>query len=45
MRKVKVGQPQDREIVITEGLQAGEQVVATGQLGLSKGATVQVQPR
>ena len=45
VRKVKVGQIQDREIVITEGLQAGEQVVATGQLGLSKGATVQVQAR
>lgn len=45
VRKVRVGQLQNREIVITEGLQAGERVVATGQLGLSKGATVQAQPR
>ena len=42
VRKIKVGQLQGREIVVTEGLQAGEQVVSTGQLGLSKGAAVQV---
>ena len=43
VRKVRVGQLQDREIVITEGLEAGERVVATGQLGLSKGAAVHIK--
>ena len=42
VRKVKVGQLQLRDIVITDGLKVGERVVATGQLGLSKGAAVQV---
>jgi len=43
VRNVKFGQLQGREIVITEGLSAGEQVVVTGQLGLSKGAKVVVK--
>ncbi|MEI6034260.1 MAG: efflux RND transporter periplasmic adaptor subunit [Verrucomicrobiae bacterium] len=42
IRNIKIGQLQDQDIVITEGLLAGERVVVTGQLGLSKGATVVV---
>jgi multidrug efflux system membrane fusion protein len=44
VRNVKAGQLQGREIVISEGLAAGEQVVVTGQLGLSKGASVRIVP-
>jgi len=44
-RSVTTGQLQGREIVIAEGLQPGEQVVVTGQLGLSKGALVKPQTR
>ena len=44
VRNVKIGQLQGREIVVSEGLAAGEQVVVTGQLGLSKGASVRIVP-
>jgi multidrug efflux system membrane fusion protein len=44
VRSVKAGQLQNRQIVITEGLAAGEKVVVTGQLGLSNGAVVAEQP-
>jgi len=40
VRAVKTGQLQGRNIVISEGVRAGEQVVVTGQLGLSNGAAV-----
>lgn len=43
VRTVKTGQLQGRNIVISEGLQAGERVVVTGQLGLSNGAAVRIQ--
>jgi multidrug efflux system membrane fusion protein len=44
-RAVKVGQRQDDLVVINEGLKAGEQVVVTGQLGVTPGGKVRlVQP-
>jgi len=39
---VKVGPRVDQEMVIEEGLQAGETVVTEGQLRLQPGSTVQV---
>ncbi|MEI6073018.1 MAG: efflux RND transporter periplasmic adaptor subunit [Verrucomicrobiae bacterium] len=43
VRAVKTGQLQGHNIVISEGVQAGEKVVVTGQLGLSNGAAVRPQ--
>ncbi len=42
IKNVKVGQKQGDQIVVTEGLSAGETVVVTGQLGLSPGAKIKV---
>ena len=39
-RPVKPGQRQGDDIVVTEGLKAGETVVVTGQIGLAPGAVV-----
>jgi multidrug efflux system membrane fusion protein len=41
-RPVKVGQRQDDLVMIDEGLKAGEQVVVTGQLGVTPGGKVRV---
>ena len=41
-RQVKVGQRQDDLVMIDEGLKAGEQVVVTGQLGVTPGGKVRV---
>jgi multidrug efflux system membrane fusion protein len=41
MRPVKVGPRVDLDLVIDEGIQAGETVVTDGQLRLQEGATVQ----
>jgi len=43
LRQVKPGQPQGDLVVITEGVQAGEMVVTSGQLQLSPG--MKVNPR
>jgi multidrug efflux system membrane fusion protein len=40
LRLVKPGQRQEEEVVISEGLAAGETVVVTGQIALSPGAAV-----
>jgi len=37
---VKVGEPQDENIVIESGLEAGDKVVVKGQVGLTDGKTV-----
>ena len=42
LRQVKVGQRQDDLVMIDEGLKAGEQVVVTGQLGVTPGGKVRV---
>jgi len=42
LRPVKVGQRQDDLVVIDEGLKAGEQVVVTGQLGVTPAGKVRV---
>jgi len=42
LRQVKVGQRQDDLVTIDEGLKAGEQVVVTGQLGVTPGGKVRV---
>jgi membrane fusion protein, multidrug efflux system len=42
LRPVKAGQKQGDQVVISEGLQAGETVVVTGQLFLAPGAKVTV---
>jgi len=42
LRPVKVGQRQDNLVVIDEGLKAGEQVVVTGQLGVTPAGKVRV---
>jgi multidrug efflux system membrane fusion protein len=42
-RRVKVGRRLPREIVIEEGLQAGERVVTDGQLRLVPGARVEIK--
>jgi multidrug efflux system membrane fusion protein len=44
LRQVKAGQRQGDEVVIEEGLAAGDRVVLTGQLMLYPGAPVQVVP-
>jgi multidrug efflux system membrane fusion protein len=43
LRKVKPGQPQGDLTVITDGVQAGEMVVVSGQLQLAPGAKVVVK--
>ena len=43
LRQVKPGQPQGDLTVITEGVQAGEMVVVSGQLQLAPGAKVVVK--
>jgi multidrug efflux system membrane fusion protein len=43
LRQVKPGQPQGDLTVITEGVQAGEVVVVSGQLQLAPGAKVVVK--
>ncbi len=42
LRPVKLGQRQGDLVVITQGLQAGERVVVTGQLGVTPGGKVLV---
>ncbi len=44
LRPIHPGQPQDGNVVITDGLKAGETVVVTGQLALAPGTKVTVQP-
>ncbi|MEY2548173.1 MAG: rane fusion protein multidrug efflux system [Verrucomicrobiota bacterium] len=44
LRQVKPGQPQGDLTVITDGLQAGEMVVTSGQLQLSPGMKVNPRP-
>jgi multidrug efflux system membrane fusion protein len=41
---VKVGRRLARELVIEQGVQAGEQVVTDGQLRLVPGARVEIKP-
>ncbi|RPH84967.1 MAG: efflux RND transporter periplasmic adaptor subunit [Candidatus Rokuibacteriota bacterium] len=43
-RSVKVGRRLAREVVIEQGVQAGEQVVTDGQLRLVPGARVEIKP-
>jgi multidrug efflux system membrane fusion protein len=43
-RSVKVGRRLARELVIEQGVQAGEQVVTDGQLRLVPGARVEIKP-
>jgi multidrug efflux system membrane fusion protein len=43
-RPVDVGIPSGRDVVITRGLQAGEQVVTDGQLRLVPGTRVDIKP-
>ena len=42
LRPVKPGQRQDDNVVITEGIKAGENVVVTGQLALAPGSKVKI---
>ena len=42
LRPVHAGQKQGELMVVTDGLQAGESVVVTGQLALAPGAPVKV---
>jgi multidrug efflux system membrane fusion protein len=44
LRQVKPGQPQNDLTVITDGVQAGETVVTSGQLQLSPGMKVNARP-
>jgi multidrug efflux system membrane fusion protein len=44
-RPVKVGRRLARELVIEQGVTAGEQVVTDGQLRLVPGAKVEVKPQ
>jgi multidrug efflux system membrane fusion protein len=44
-RSVKVGRRLAREVVIEQGVQAGEQVVTDGQLRLVPGARVDIKPQ
>jgi multidrug efflux system membrane fusion protein len=44
LRQVKPGQPQGDLTVVSEGLQAGETVVVSGQLQLAPGAKVVATP-
>jgi multidrug efflux system membrane fusion protein len=43
-RTVALGQRQDDDVVVTSGVTAGERVVLSGQLALTPGAKVRVQP-
>ncbi len=43
LRLIKLGQQQDKLVVVTEGLKAGEKVVTSGQLTVTPGAKVRVQ--
>jgi multidrug efflux system membrane fusion protein len=43
-RPVKVGRRLAREVVIAEGLRAGERVVTDGQLRLTPGARIEIRP-
>jgi membrane fusion protein, multidrug efflux system len=43
IRPVKVGRPIDGEVIITQGLKPGEQVVTDGQLRLVPGAKVEIK--
>lgn len=43
-RRVKVGRRLAREVVIDEGLKAGERIVTDGQLRLVPGARVEIKP-
>jgi multidrug efflux system membrane fusion protein len=43
LRPVKPGQRQGSEVVITEGIAAGETVVITGQIALAPGTKVDVK--
>lgn len=43
LRNIKVGQRQGDEVVVSEGLSAGERVVTSGQLGLSPGMAVRAR--
>jgi multidrug efflux system membrane fusion protein len=45
MRPVRPGQKHGSEMVILDGVQAGEKVVVTGQITLSPGASVRVVNR
>ena len=40
LRRVKPGQRQEEEVVVTEGLAPGETVVVTGQIALAPGTAV-----
>lgn len=42
LRLVKLGQQQDKMIVISEGLKAGEKVITSGQLTVTPGGKVQI---
>lgn len=44
LRPVSLGQRQGDDVVVSKGLANGEQVVVTGQLTLSPGAKVHIQP-
>ena len=44
LRQVTLGQRQGDDVVVTDGVAAGERVVVTGQMTLSPGAKVQVSP-
>jgi multidrug efflux system membrane fusion protein len=43
LRLIKLGQQQDKLVVVTEGLKAGEKVVTSGQLTVTPGGKVRVQ--
>ena len=43
-RQVKVGRRLPREVVIDEGLRAGERIVTDGQLRLTPGARIEIKP-
>jgi multidrug efflux system membrane fusion protein len=44
LRPVTLGQRQDDLVVIDQGLTSGEQVVVTGQLGVTPGSKVRIEP-
>ena len=43
LRLIKLGQQQDKLVVVTEGLKAGEKVVTSGQLTVTPGGKVRIQ--
>ena len=43
-RRVKVGRRLPREVVLDEGLRAGERIVTDGQLRLIPGARIEIKP-